>query len=183
MSIFEFITFLFPFLKEMILGDMPIQEGMKTSKFRVFLLAATVISFIVNLVIVPKIIEVSAEYVRLEKKYNEVVAPRVVVPAKIITPPAVRIDPPAVVIPPVPAPEPTPLPLTDVAASSPVVVPPKVYPRHSPPHPLHPVHHHVKELPEVVTPVATPKIDEQQRYADWKDSFDKIREANEYRHH
>lgn len=71
MSAFKLITFLFPFLREMVLGNKTIREAVKTNKTRVLMLLLTCLVFFGFIFETPKLIKISAEYVILEKKYDE----------------------------------------------------------------------------------------------------------------
>lgn len=71
MSAFKLITFLFPFIKEMILGEKTIKEALKTNKMRVFLIGLILLSFFLNMFTIPKLVKISADYVILDRKYKE----------------------------------------------------------------------------------------------------------------
>lgn len=65
------IKYLWPFLKELVLGDKTVREAIRTNKMRVFVLLLIVCSFLVNFNAVPRLWEISASYVKLEKKYDK----------------------------------------------------------------------------------------------------------------
>lgn len=71
MSSFKLIAFLFPFVKEMILGEKTIREAIRTNKMRVFLIGLILLSFFLNIVFIPKLVKISADYVILDRKYKE----------------------------------------------------------------------------------------------------------------
>lgn len=71
MSAFKLITFIFPFIKEMILGEKTIKEALKTNKMRVFLIGLILLSFFLNMFTIPKLVKISADYVILDRKYKE----------------------------------------------------------------------------------------------------------------
>lgn len=71
MSAFKLITFIFPFIKEMILGEKTIKEALKTNKMRVFLIGLILLSFFLNMFTIPKLVRISADYVILDRKYKE----------------------------------------------------------------------------------------------------------------
>jgi|SRR6185312_1317547 len=71
MSSFKLIAFLFPFIKEMILGEKTVQEAIRTNKVRVFLIGLILLSFFLNIVFIPKLVKISADYVILDRKYKE----------------------------------------------------------------------------------------------------------------
>lgn len=70
MSAFKLISFLFPFLKEMMLGEKTVREAFKTNKMRVVMLGLILLVFFGFAVTVPKLIRISADYVMLERKYH-----------------------------------------------------------------------------------------------------------------
>jgi hypothetical protein len=71
MSVFKFLSFLFPFIKEMVLGDKTVKEALKTNKTRVLVLVLILASFAMNFWLVPKIIRISAYAVSLEHKLDD----------------------------------------------------------------------------------------------------------------
>jgi hypothetical protein len=71
MSGFKLIAFIFPFIKEMVLGEKTVREALKTNKMKVAVLTLIMLSFFLNIVFIPKFFKVAAEYVMLEKKYKE----------------------------------------------------------------------------------------------------------------
>ncbi|MDR3392327.1 MAG: hypothetical protein P4L77_11395 [Sulfuriferula sp.] len=70
MSAFKLISMLFPFIKEMVLGEKTVREAFKTNKMRVFMLGLIMFVFFGFAFTLPKLIRISADYVMLEKKYN-----------------------------------------------------------------------------------------------------------------
>lgn len=70
MSAFKLISMLFPFIKEMVLGEKTVREAFKTNKMRVFMLGLIMFVFFGFAFTLPKLIRISADYVMLERKYN-----------------------------------------------------------------------------------------------------------------
>ena len=70
MSGLKIISMIFPFIREMILGDKTLLEAIKTNKLKVLLLAAIMASFFLNVTMIPKLIEISNRYVRLHDRYE-----------------------------------------------------------------------------------------------------------------
>lgn len=70
MSAFKLISFLFPFLREMVLGEKTVREALKTNKMRVVMLGLILLVFFGFAFTLPKLIRISADYVMLERKYN-----------------------------------------------------------------------------------------------------------------
>jgi hypothetical protein len=64
----KFITMIFPFIREMILGEKTLLEALKTNKLKVLLLAAIMASFALNVMAIPKLISISDHYVRLRDR-------------------------------------------------------------------------------------------------------------------
>lgn len=179
MSAFKLLTFLFPFIKEMILGEKTIKEALKTNKMRVFLIGLILLSFFLNMFTIPKLVRISADYVILDRKYKEledkykginqsshpVVKPSTVpqAPPKNITktePDVVQASPPAQTQPYVP------MPNQPEEQPTPAVLPPepKRQNRRQNPEPSHKPHSQGGNSPEAT-----------RRYKEWKNTLDEIR--------
>ena len=65
------LRLLWPFLKEMVLGDKTLSEALKTNKMRVLLLFLIVGSFAMNFFVVPRVYEISSQYVELEREHKK----------------------------------------------------------------------------------------------------------------
>lgn len=65
------LRLLWPFLKEMVLGDKTLSEAIKTNKMRVLLLFLILGSFAMNLFVVPRVYDISSQYVELEKEHKK----------------------------------------------------------------------------------------------------------------
>ena len=63
------IVFTFPFMSEMILHGVSVKDALKSNKRGVAFLAAVIISFSANVLIIPNYITVSAQYLSLKKDY------------------------------------------------------------------------------------------------------------------
>jgi hypothetical protein len=184
MSSFKLIALLFPFVKEMILGEKTIREAIRTNKMRVFLIGLILLSFFLNLVVIPKLVKISADYVMLDRRYKDLEQkssssithpnPRAQPEKK----PSVtaRSEPPtpeapasALVISPAPSPpvSPPPLPPQDVPAPA-VDVPPEPTRREKRRHPTP----HARNEPQVSSST--------KRYDEWKRTLDAIR-VQQYR--
>jgi hypothetical protein len=70
----KILAFLWPFLKEMILGKKTIAESIKTNKKKVGLVFLVVGSLFLNMFTVQKLVIISEEYIKLQKKDNETIA-------------------------------------------------------------------------------------------------------------
>lgn len=179
MSAFKLISFLFPFIKEMVLGEKTVRDALKTNKMKVVVLVIIMLSFILNVYFLPKLIRISADYVRLERKYKaleggEKKVSDVPTPKPAEQPPAVRQEPPKVEAdsdkptPPEPNPPTTP-------PNTAQQVPPST-PRKTPPAPtkagnkLHAARV-IGNSPEAVH--------HYERYQEWKKSFDEIKSREE----
>jgi hypothetical protein len=70
MSAFKLVAFIFPFIREMILGEKSLREAVKTNKMRVFVIFLIMLSIFMNFFFLPKLVRVSADYVMLEHQYQ-----------------------------------------------------------------------------------------------------------------
>lgn len=68
------LRLLWPFLKEMFLGDKTVMQAIRTNKMRVFLLFMVLGSFAMNLFVLPRTYEISAQYVELERAHKKLKA-------------------------------------------------------------------------------------------------------------
>lgn len=68
MSGLKFIAMIFPFIREMILGEKTLLQALKTNKLKLFLLAAIMASFTINIFFIPKLVEISDRYVKLRDR-------------------------------------------------------------------------------------------------------------------
>jgi outer membrane biosynthesis protein TonB len=172
---------LFPFIKEMILGEKSIKEALKTNKMRVFLIGLILLSFFLNMFTLPKLVKISADYVILDRKYKEledkykginqsshpVVKPSTV-PKE--TPkqekPQVEQEVTQTVTPVQPPPdEPVPTPMEEQPAPADVPPVPRRTPHRQKPEPVHKPHPNQNNN----SPEAT------RRYKEWKKTLDDIR--------
>ena len=65
------VAFLWPFLKEMLLGDKSILETIRGAKNRLALVVLILVSLILNAFTIPRLVEISSEYLSLHKKHEE----------------------------------------------------------------------------------------------------------------
>lgn len=70
MWVLKVLAFLWPFLKELVLGKKTVKQAIKTNKWKVFLLCLISTSFVVNLLAVPRLLAIANDYVKLNKKYE-----------------------------------------------------------------------------------------------------------------
>ena len=75
MLVLKAITFFWPFLKEMILGEKTLKESLKTHKGRVLLIGVILFSIALNFFAIPKLVAISREHIELRKKYKEMTEP------------------------------------------------------------------------------------------------------------
>lgn len=71
MLVFRVLAFLWPFLKEMFLGDKTLTQAVKQRKGRVFIIAVIFASICLNFFAIPRLVEISHDYIELKKKYAE----------------------------------------------------------------------------------------------------------------
>lgn len=67
----QILKFIWPFIKELVLGEQTLGQALKTHKLRVLLIALIMGSFVMNVFTVPRLISISADYIKLEKKYEK----------------------------------------------------------------------------------------------------------------
>jgi hypothetical protein len=70
MGVLKLVSLLFPFVRDMILGDSSLKYALKTNKLRVLLLFFLMFCFAWTIYSVPRIVEMAAEQVRLEHQYQ-----------------------------------------------------------------------------------------------------------------
>lgn len=71
MSYLKVLGLFLPFIREMVLGGKSLKEAFKTNKMRVLIAALIVASITINFFGIPKFIAISADYVILNRKYND----------------------------------------------------------------------------------------------------------------
>lgn len=71
MLAWRFVTFMWPFLRELVIGKKTIAEAAKSHTGRLILLIFILSSFGLNGWAVPKVIAISKKYLTLEKSYNK----------------------------------------------------------------------------------------------------------------
>lgn len=74
MSIFKLLPFIWPFVKELILGNKTLTEAFKDNKKKVFLTIAIMLSFALNIFAIPKLITISGQHVILQREHDEMQA-------------------------------------------------------------------------------------------------------------
>lgn len=70
MLLFKTLRFLWPFLKEMILGDKTLKEALKTNFWRVLLIVGIIVSIALNFFTIPRLLEISYAHVELKRKHS-----------------------------------------------------------------------------------------------------------------
>lgn len=73
---FRTIRLLWPFLREMILGDKSLSEAVRHNFWRVLLIGLIMLSFLTNFLVVPRFLRLSYQYVELEKLNKRLVRER-----------------------------------------------------------------------------------------------------------
>ena len=74
MGFFKLLPFIWPFVKELILGDKTMIEAFKTNKKKVMLVAVIMFSFALNIFLVPKLVAISSAHVVLQREHEELQA-------------------------------------------------------------------------------------------------------------
>ena len=72
LTTYKFLAFFWPFLKEMFLGDKTAKEAFRYYKGRLIVICTIVGSLLLNFFTVPRLINISSQYVFLKKKHAEV---------------------------------------------------------------------------------------------------------------
>lgn len=70
MGFVKILTFLWPFVKELTLGDKTLLEALKTNKKKVFFAAVVMLSFAINIFVVPKLVAISNSHVILQREHD-----------------------------------------------------------------------------------------------------------------
>lgn len=70
MFIFKAMSFLWPFMKEMVLGEKTVKESLKNNKFKVLFLIVSIVSVGYSLYITPVLYEITQELLITTKKYE-----------------------------------------------------------------------------------------------------------------
>lgn len=70
MLVVKTIRFLWPFLKEMILGDKTVRQALRTNLGRVLLIAVILLSIVANFFTIPRLLEISYAQVELKRRYE-----------------------------------------------------------------------------------------------------------------
>lgn len=74
MGFFKLLPFIWPFVKELMLGDKTVMEAFKTNKKKVIMTALIMLSFAVNIFIIPKLITISGQHVMLQREHEKLQA-------------------------------------------------------------------------------------------------------------
>jgi hypothetical protein len=102
MFLVKTLAFIWPFLKEMFLGDKTLKEAIKTNKMRVVIAVGILLSIAFNFVALPRLVTLTYDYVNLKRKHDELLKglPPIAVPAPPPQAPASAPAPPPVPPPP-----------------------------------------------------------------------------------
>jgi hypothetical protein len=147
-------VFIWPFLKEMILGDRTLKEAVKSNKIRVLTIGIIFLSLALNFFAFPRLVSITKQHLELAKKYKDVQAELESLKAK-KPPPVVSSR----------AAEPPPEPLRD---SRPV----------SKPNAVKPTRPTAPKLP-ASTPHGKPDDDEEERRRKLQERLEKIKRDEE----
>lgn len=74
MSFFKLLPFIWPFVKELMLGDKTIIEAFKDNKKKVFMTAVIMLSFAINIFVIPKLLAISSQHVILQREHEQLQA-------------------------------------------------------------------------------------------------------------
>lgn len=72
MLIFKALAFVWPFLKEMLLGDKSISEALRSAKGKLAVAVFVTASIVLNAFTIPRLVEISSDYISLRKKHEDV---------------------------------------------------------------------------------------------------------------
>lgn len=70
MWIFKVLAFIWPFIKEMVLGDKTLKEAIQDNKTKVLFAGIVMLSFALNFFAVTRLVVISKDFVVLQKKYT-----------------------------------------------------------------------------------------------------------------
>ena len=140
------LRFLWPFIREMVLGEKTLKQAVKTNKGRVFIIGVIFASFVTNFYIIPKVWSISSDYLELKKNY-EILLGRV-------GPAGIPLAGPVANVPPIPDAKPPEPP--DTKTTTPATPAPSA--------------------PSTPTPAAQTTAQLHDRYDRWKESFKRLRE-------
>lgn len=71
---FKLLPFIWPFVKELMLGNKTLTEAFKDNKKKVFTVALIMASFALNIFVVPKLLTISGQYVILQREHEKLQA-------------------------------------------------------------------------------------------------------------
>lgn len=67
----KLLPYIWPFLREMVLGNKSIFAALRDNKKKVFFITLVIVSFGLNFLTVPRLLTMSMQYVTLDKRYKE----------------------------------------------------------------------------------------------------------------
>jgi hypothetical protein len=91
MTFIKTILFIWPFLKEMVLGNKSLAEAVKTNKLRVLFMALIVLSIGMNFFTVTRLVGLSLDYVTLKREHEKAIG--VIRPKKPVEAVPVPVEP------------------------------------------------------------------------------------------
>lgn len=68
---FKLLPYIWPFVREMVLGKKPLLIALRDNKKKLFFITLILISFGLNFVAIPRLVSMSMQYIALEKRYKE----------------------------------------------------------------------------------------------------------------
>lgn len=71
MSFFKLLPFIWPFVKELILGKKTVAEAFKDNKKKVLLIGVIMGSFATNIFVIPKLISMASAHVILQREHEK----------------------------------------------------------------------------------------------------------------
>lgn len=70
MSFFKLLPFIWPFVKELILGNKTVAEAFKDNKKKVLLTGVIMASFAINIFAIPKLVSMASAHVILQREHD-----------------------------------------------------------------------------------------------------------------
>ncbi len=74
MSFFKILPFIWPFVKELMLGNKTLAEAFKDNKKKVLMTLIIMLSFALNIFVIPKLITISGQHILLQREHDKLQA-------------------------------------------------------------------------------------------------------------
>ncbi len=92
----KILSFLWPFIKEMVLGKHTLIEAIRKNAKRFFFMSAFFASIGLNILMIPRLVQISNDYINLNKKYEAILKKNEILNTQAFPKPDKKPDVPAV---------------------------------------------------------------------------------------